>query len=131
MLGHRLEEINLTCSSEAETDLVVDQLPGQAVQVGQQFNLGLMCAGLLVNKLRKLSISGCGLVSSAAINTNGLQEKLNNTSWLRRQSSTWFSSLTSLIIMSYTESQTAHSGLLKSVLTAAKSMEFLNLEGSF
>jgi len=131
VLGHRLEEINLTCSSEPDTDLVVDQLSGQAVQEGQLFNFGLLCAGLLVNKVHKLSISGCGLVSSAAINTMGLHEKLDNLSWQKRQSSVWFSSLTSLIIMSYTESQTVHSGLLKSVVTAAKDLEFFNLEGSF
>ena len=129
VLGHRLMEINLSCNSEVKTDLQSEQLHGNAVQEGQLFNLGMMCVGLLATKVNKLSISGCGLVGSAAINTMGLQEKLSNHSWLRKQSSSWFLSLRSLIIVSH--STTIHSGLFNSVVTAAKNLEFLNLEGSF
>ena len=90
--------------------------------------------GLLARRVGKLSISGCGLVSSAAVNTMGLQDKIGDPSWLQRQSGKWFSSLSSLIIMSYEDSlptMTVHSGLMKSVLSAAKNLKIINLEGSF
>ncbi len=45
--------------------------------------------------------------------------------WLNRQVDIWFQSLEMLILMSI------HSGLLKSVLMAAKLLSALNLEGNF
>jgi len=131
-LGDKFEEICVSCSSDPEAGLSFDQVAGPAAQQGQLFNLAILCVGLLARKVSKLSVSGCGLVSSTAVHSMGLQEKLGDLSWLRRQ--TWFSSLTSLIIMSYDESpptMTVHSGLIKSVLTAAHGLKILNLEGNF
>ena len=57
-----------------------------------------------------------------------------NSVWLRRQMDSWFQSLEMLILMSYEDnlpSMSIHSGLLKSVLMAAKSLSVLNLEGNF
>ena len=54
--------------------------------------------------------------------------------WLRRQMDSWFQSLEMLILMSYEDTLPAmsiHSGLLKSVLMASKSLSVLNLEGNF
>lgn len=133
-LGAQLEEICVSCSSDPEAGLSLDQVAGPAAQQGQLFNLAIVCVGLLARRVNKLSVSGCGLVSSAAVNTMGLLDNIGDPSWLRKHSMTWFASLNSLIIMSYEESlptMTVHSGLIKSVLTAAKSLKILNLEGNF
>ena len=82
----------------------------------------------------KLSLSGCGLVTSQAVRQMSLQERLGDSAWLKRQSNQWFKSLTSLILMSYEESNSAmalHSGLLKTIVSSAKFLRILNLEGSF
>eukprot|EP00092_Neocalanus_flemingeri_P007056 GFUD01007623.1.p1 GENE.GFUD01007623.1~~GFUD01007623.1.p1 ORF type:complete len:628 (-),score=196.56 GFUD01007623.1:149-2032(-) len=133
-LGDQLEEVCVSCSSDPEATLSLDQVEGPAAQQGQLFNLAIVMVGLLARRVRKLSVSGCGLVSSTAVATMGLQEKIGHPSWLRRQSDQWFSSLSSLILMSYEDSLPAmavHSGLIKSVLVAAKDLKILNLEGSF
>jgi len=133
-LGPQLMEVCVSCSSDPEASLLLDQVDGPAAQQGQLFNLAIMCVGLLAKKVRKLSVSGCGLVSSEAVARMGLQEKIGNSSWLRRQSDHWFSSLSSLILMSYEDSvpsMAVHSGLIKSVLGAAKDLKILNLEGHF
>ena len=134
-LGDQLEEVCVSCSSDPDYALSLDQIAGPAAQQGQLFNLAIVCVGLLARRVSKLSVSGCGLVSSAAVNNMGLQDKIGDPSWLRRQSSQWFSSLSSLILMSYEDSLTVamalHSGLIKSVLTAAIDLKILNLEGNF
>ena len=133
-LGDQLKEVCVSCSSDPEAGIALDQVAGPAAQQGQLFNLAIMCVGLLAKRVGKLSVSGCGLVSSAAVTAIGLQDKIGDTSWLRRQSGQWFSSLTSLILMSYDDSvpsMTVHSGLIKSVLTSAKQLKIINIEGSF
>jgi hypothetical protein len=134
-LGDQLEEVCVSCSSDPDYALSLDQIAGPAAQQGQLFNLAIVCVGLLARRVSKLSVSGCGLVSSAAVNNMGLQDKIGDPSWLRRQSGQWFSSLSSLILMSYEDSLTVamalHSGLIKSVLTAAIDLKILNLEGNF
>jgi len=133
-LGDQLVEVCVSCSSDPEATLSLDQIEGPAAQQGQLFNLAIVCVGLLARRVRKLSVSGCGLVSSTAVTTLGLQEKIGNPSWLGRQSVQWFSSLSSLILMSYEDSlptMAVHSGLIKSVLSAAKDLKTLNLEGNF
>jgi len=128
--GSRLEEICLACSSDPDTSLTGDE-PGLPAQL---FNLGLISIGLLAPQVVKLSLSGCGLVTSQAVRQMSLQERLGDSAWLKRQSNQWFKSLTSLILMSYEESNSAmalHSGLLKSIVSSAKFLRILNLEGSF
>ena len=53
---------------------------------------------------------------------------------MRRQADCWFQSLERFILMSYEDNLPAmsiHSGLLKSVLMAAKNLSVVNLEGNF
>ena len=132
--GSRLTEVNVSCSTDPESPLSLDQVGGPAGQQGQLFNAALLALGQLCPSVRKVSISGCGLVSTAAVTRLQLQDRLSNTSWLRRFTEQWFSSLTSFILMSYDDthpSMTVHSGLLKCVLSAAKNITILNLEGHF
>ena len=134
MLGDQLEELCMSCTSDPGAPHSLDQVEGPAAQQGQLFNLAILCVGLLAKRVSKLFVSGCGLVSSDAVNTMGLQEKMDNSSWLENQSGKWFSSLTSLIILAYDDSlptMNVHSGLMKSVLTSAKELKVLNLEGNF
>ena len=94
----------------------------------------LLAVGQLCPAVRKVSISGCGVVSSAAVTRLHLSDRLANTSWLRRHTNQWFPALSSFILMSYDDthpSMTVHSGLLKCVLSAAKNITILNLEGHF
>eukprot|EP00090_Calanus_glacialis_P027301 TRINITY_DN4299_c0_g1_i3.p1 TRINITY_DN4299_c0_g1~~TRINITY_DN4299_c0_g1_i3.p1 ORF type:complete len:337 (-),score=142.94 TRINITY_DN4299_c0_g1_i3:64-999(-) len=131
--GAQLEEISVSCSSDPEASLSLDQMEGREGQQGQLFNLATVCVGLLARGVKKLSVSGCGLVSSAAVRKMKLQDKIGNSVWLRRQMDSWFQSLEMLILMSYEDnlpSMSIHSGLLKSVLMAAKSLSVLNLEGN-
>eukprot|EP00090_Calanus_glacialis_P027302 TRINITY_DN4299_c0_g1_i4.p1 TRINITY_DN4299_c0_g1~~TRINITY_DN4299_c0_g1_i4.p1 ORF type:complete len:619 (-),score=259.77 TRINITY_DN4299_c0_g1_i4:96-1952(-) len=131
--GSQLEEISVSCSSDPEASLSLDQMEGREGQQGQLFNLATVCVGLLARGVKKLSVSGCGLVSSAAVRKMKLQDKIGNSVWLRRQMDSWFQSLEMLILMSYEDnlpSMSIHSGLLKSVLMAAKSLSVLNLEGN-
>ena len=132
--GSRLKEVNVSCSTDPESPLSLDQLGGPAGQQGQLFNAALLAVGQLCPAVRKLSISGCGVVSSAAVTRLQLGERLANTSWLRRHTEHWFPALSSFILMSYDDthpSMTVHSGLLKCVLSAAKNITILNLEGHF
>ena len=133
-LGHQLLDLNISCSSDPESPLSMDQVAGPAGHQGQLFNAAIIAAGQLCPGLSKLSISGCGLVSASAVRRLQIDELLANTSFLRRSSSTWFSSLSSLILMSYDDTHptmTVHSGLLRSTLAAAGQLRVLNLEGYF
>ena len=132
--GGKLSEVNVSCSTDPESPLSLDQLGGPAGQQGQLFNAALLAVGQLCPAIRKVSISGCGVVSSAAVTRLHLSERLANTSWLRRYTDQWFPALSSFILMSYDDthpSMTVHSGLLKCVLSAAKNITILNLEGHF
>jgi len=134
--GSQLEEVALSCSSDPEASLSLDQMEGNEGQQGQLFNLATICVGLLVKGVRKLSVSGCGLVSAAAARKMNIQDKIGNSTWLRKQMSIWFQSLEMFILMSYEDSlpdtsMSINSGLLKSVLVASKSLAVLNLEGNF
>ena len=132
--GPRLVEVNVSCSTDPESPLSLDQLGGPGGQQGQLFNAALLAIGQLCPAVRKVSVSGCGLVTTAAVTRLQLQERLANTSWLRRHTEQWFVSLASFILMSYDDthpSMTVHSGLLKCVLSAAKNISILNLEGHF
>jgi len=134
--GSQLEEVALSCSSDPEASLSLDQMEGNEGQQGQLFNLATICVGLLVKGVRKLSVSGCGLVSAAVARKMNIQDKIGNSTWLRKQMSIWFQSLEMFILMSYEDSlpdtsMSINSGLLKSVLVASKSLAVLNLEGNF
>jgi len=132
--GSQLLEISVSCNSDPEASLSLDQVDGPGGQQGQLFNLAVVCVGQLARNVRKLSVSGCGLVSSEAVRKMKMEDKIGNSSWMRRQADCWFKYLESLIMMSYEDSLPAmsiHSVLLKSVLMAAKKLTVLNLEGNF
>jgi len=134
--GSQLEEVAISCSSDPEASLSLDQMEGNEGQQGQLFNLATVCVGLLVKGVKKLSVSGCGLVSASAARKMNIQDKIGNSVWLRRQMDQWFKSLEMLILMSYEDSvpdtsMSINSGLLKSILGASKSLSVLNLEGNF
>ena len=74
--GSQLEEIFVSCSSDPEASLSLDQMEGREGQQGQLFNLATVCVGLLARGVKKLSVSGCGLVSSAAVRKMKLQDKI-------------------------------------------------------
>ena len=133
-LGPQLLEVNVSCSSDPETPMALDQVAGPAGQQGQLFNACLLAVGQLCPAVSKLSISGCGLVSTTAVSRLNIEDMLANPGWLRKQTRHWFSDLTSLILMSYDDTHpamTVHSGLLKCVLSAAGQLKVLNLEGYF
>ena len=133
-LGPQLLEVNVSCSSDPETPMALDQVAGPAGQQGQLFNACLLAVGQLCPAVSKLSISGCGLVSTTAVSRLKIEDMLANPGWLRKQTRHWFSDLTSLILMSYDDTHpamTVHSGLLKCVLSAAGQLKVLNLEGYF
>jgi len=134
--GSQLEEVAISCSSDPEASLSLDQMEGNEGQQGQLFNLATVSVGLLVKGVKKLSVSGCGLVSASAARKMNVQEKIGNSVWLRRQMDQWFKSLEMLILMSYEDSlpdtsMSINSGLLKSILGASNSLSVLNLEGNF
>merc|ERR550519_271915 len=58
--GSQLEEVAISCSSDPEASLSLDQMEGNEGQQGQLFNLATVCVGLLVKGVKKLSVSGCG-----------------------------------------------------------------------
>ena len=133
-LGPQLLEVNISCSSDPHTPLTLDQTAGPAGQQGQLFNAAVLAVGELCPAVSKLSVSGCGLVSTAAVDRLRIEEKLSNPRWLQRQAARWFSDLTSFILMSYDDTNpamTIHSGLLKSVLSASSQLMLLHLEGYF
>ena len=133
-LGPKLLEVNISCSSDPESPLTMDQLAGPAGQQGQLFNAALLAVGQLCKKVSKLSISGCGMVSSTAVTRLQIEDILANPTWLRKETKNWFTSLSSLILMSYDDTHpamTVHSGLLKCVLTITTQLRVLNLEGHF
>jgi len=134
--GSQLEEVAISCSSDPEASLSLDQMEGNEGQQGQLFNLATVSVGLLVKGVKKLSVSGCGLVSASAARKMNVQDKIGNSVWLRRQMDQWFKSLEMLILMSYEDSlpdtsMSINSGLLKSILGASNSLSVLNLEGNF
>ena len=137
-LGAQLLELNVSCSSDPELPVSLDE-GGAHAQTGQQaqlFNAALLAAGQLCPRVTKLSVTGCGLVSSAAVTRLELESLLASPSLLRRTvtGSGWFRELSSLILMSYDDTHptmTVHSGLLRSVLGAASKLSVLNLEGYF
>ena len=133
-LGSQLVDVNISCSSDPESPLSMDQLAGPAGQQGQLFNAAIIAVGQLCPAVTKLSISGCGLVSASAYRRLKIEDLLANPGWLKKTTSGWFSSLSSLILMSYDDTHpamTVHSGLLKNVLSAAGQLRVLNLEGYF
>ena len=137
-LGPQLLEVNLSCSSDPEVPVSLDQVAGPAGQQAQLFNAALVAAGQLCPRITKLSITGCGLVSTAAVARLDLEALLASPGLMRRtveaSNGGWFRDLSSLILMTYDDTHptmTVHSGLLRSVLGAATSLRVLNLEGYF
>jgi len=127
--GAQLEELSLSCSSDPEASLPLEVAGGQQ---GQLFNLATVAVGLKVPNVRRLSVSGCGLVAASALQKVDLQDRLGHSTWLNRQ--TWFKNLESLLLMSYEDSMpsmTIHSGLFRSVLSSASKLAVLNMEGNF
>ena len=74
--GSQLEEVAISCSSDPEASLSFDQMEGNEGQQGQLFNLATVCVGLLVKGVKKLSVSGCGLVSASAARKMNIQDKI-------------------------------------------------------
>ena len=114
-------------SSDPEASLPLEVAGGQQ---GQLFNLATVAVGLKVPNVRRLSVSGCGLVAASALQKVDLQDRLGefsseqeiflehshagNGPWLNRQP--WFRKLESLLLMSYEDSMpsmTIHSGLFR------------------
>lgn len=127
--GAQLEELSLSCSSDPEASLPLEVAGGQQ---GQLFNLATIAVGLKVPNVRRLSVSGCGLVAASALQKVELQDRLGHSTWLNRQ--LWFQNLESLLLMSYEDSMpsmTIHSGLFRSVLSSAPKLTVLNMEGNF
>merc|ERR1719422_1761516 len=96
-LGPKLLEVNISCSSDPESPLTMDQLAGPAGQQGQLFNAALLAVGQLCKKVSKLSISGCGMVSSTAVSRLQIEDILANPTWLRKETKNWFTSLCSIL----------------------------------
>lgn len=136
-LGPQLLEVNLSCSSDPELPVSLDQVAGPSGQQAQLFNAALVAAGQLCPRVTKVSITGCGLVSSAAVARLDLEALLASPALVRRTVAAnggWFRDLASLILMSYDDTHptmTVHSGLLRSALGAATNLRVLNLEGYF
>lgn len=63
----------MSCNYDSEASLSLDEMEGQQ---GQLFILATVCVGLLSKGVKKLSVSGCGLVSSAAVMKMKLQDKI-------------------------------------------------------
>ena len=66
----------MSCNYDPEASLSLDQMEGREGQQGQLFILATVCVGLLSKGVNKLSVSGCGLVSSAAVMKMKLQDKI-------------------------------------------------------
>ena len=131
-LGPQLLEVNISCSSDPDTPLTLDQTAGPAGQQGQLFNAAVLAVGQLCPAVRQLSVSGLGLVSAAAVSQLRIEDRLHSSSWLRQQA--WFSQLESLTLLSYEDSHpsmSVHSSLLQSVLGSARQLQRLHLEGYF
>jgi len=130
--GASLQCLSLSCSSDPDSSLLPPDQAEGATQ-GQLFNCALLAAGLHCPALTQLSISGCGLVSRAALECLQVTERLGSRSW--HSSQTWFRSLQSLLLMSYEETgqpgTTVNCGLLRTVLAQAVKLQVLNLEGNF
>ena len=135
-LGPQLLEVNVSCSSDPDLSVTLD-LAGPSGQQAQLFNAALVAAGQLCPRVTKVSITGCGLVSSAAVARLDLEALLASPGLMRRTVAAnggWFRELASLILMSYDDTHptmTVHSGLLRSALGAATNLRVLNLEGYF
>ena len=99
------------------------------VQQGQLLNAVLVAVGESCPRISRLGISGLGAVSTEAVTKLDIADRLNHPSWLR--SRTWFSELASLSLMSYEDSMTVHSGLLRSVLAAAVNLREVHMDGYF
>ena len=136
-LGPQLLEVNVSCSSDPDLPVSLDQVAGPSGQQAQLFNAALVAAGQLCPRVTKVSITGCGLVSSAAVARLDLEALLASPALMRRTVAAnggWFRGLASLILMSYDDTHptmTVHSGLLRSALGAATHLRVLNLEGYF
>ena len=131
-LGPQLLEVSISCSSDPDTPLTLDQSAGPAGQQGQLFNAAVLAVGQLCPAVRQLSVSGLGLVSTAAVSQLRMEDRLHSSSWLRQQA--WFSQLESLTLLSYEDSHpsmSVHSSLLQSVLVSARQLQRLHLEGYF
>jgi len=130
--GAAITSLSLSCSSDPDFSLLPPNQAEGATQ-GQLFNCALLAAGVFCPALMSLSISGCGLVSRAALELLEVTDRLGSRSWLSAQP--WFSCLNSLLLMSYEETgqpgTTVNSGLLRTVLAKAVKLQVLNLEGNF
>jgi len=127
--GGQLAELSLSCSSDPEASLPLEVAGGQQ---GQLFNLAVLSVGLLAPEVTRLSVSGCGLVASSALQKMDLPDRLGSSAWLGRQR--WFGRLESLLLMSYEDtspSMTINAGLFRAVLVSARRLATLNLEGNF
>lgn len=60
-------------SSDPEASLPLEVAGGQQ---GQLFNLATVAVGLKVPNVRRLSVSGCGLVAASALQKVDLQDRL-------------------------------------------------------
>ena len=99
------------------------------VQQGQLLNAVLLAVGESCPHIRRLCISGLGMVTTEAVTKLNMADRLNQPSWLRNQ--TWFSELASLSLMSYEDSMTVHSGLLRGVLASALNLREIHMDGYF
>jgi len=128
--GQDLRELYVSCSTDPDSTLSTVEGGHQ----GQLFNIVVLAAGIYATMVKKLSVSGCGLVSKEAMDALQLLNRLNSTYWIKSTSQTWFRHLTHLMLMSYEEtmpSMTIHSVMLKHVLRNLPQLQVLNLEGSF
>ncbi|XP_023333023.1 uncharacterized protein LOC111704881 [Eurytemora carolleeae] len=128
--GEHLREISVSCSTDP--DSVLETVEGG--QQGHLFNIVVLAVATLCSKVTKLSVSGCGLVSSQIVESLELLTHLNSTQWIRNNSRNWFRNLEVLMLMSYEEtlpSMTIHSVLLQYILKAVSSLQILSLEGNF
>eukprot|EP00088_Acartia_fossae_P038399 TRINITY_DN3979_c0_g1_i1.p1 TRINITY_DN3979_c0_g1~~TRINITY_DN3979_c0_g1_i1.p1 ORF type:complete len:617 (-),score=135.33 TRINITY_DN3979_c0_g1_i1:117-1967(-) len=128
--GQDLRELYVSCSTDPDSTLSTVQGGHQ----GQLFNIVTLASGIYCTKVKKLSVSGCGLVSKEAMDSIQLTMKLNSTNWIRTNTQTWFRQLSHLMLMSYEDtmpSMTMHSVLLQHVLSNVPVLQVLNLEGNF
>lgn len=128
--GEYLRELSVSCSTDP--DAAADNVEGG--QQGHLFNLVVLAVATRCSKVSKLSVSGCGLVSSGAVDSLQLLNKLGSSSWIRAEAGNWFRNLEVLMLMSYEDtlpSMTIHSVLLNNILKSVKSLQVLSLEGNF
>jgi len=130
--GSRFREISVSCSTDP--DSASDTIEGG--QQGHLFNLVVLVVATYCSKIEKVSVSGCGLISSSVALSFDLMNKLSSSQWIRSQAQTgsWFRCLEVLMLMSYEDtmpSMTIHSVLLCYILKYLPKLQILSLEGNF